>query len=187
MTTLRIETASVFEPLLQPARQKAAFGGRGSGKSHFFAELLVEDALRFPSEAGEGLRGICAREIQKSLKDSAKFLIESKLVKLGLGEADGFKVYTDKIQTPRDGVLVFQGMQDHTSDSIKSFEGFHLFPPNLWKVLTDIKNKSSASGPRIDAMESGFRYQHINQWVILQRKTTYERKKKRFHPCGDKK
>jgi phage terminase large subunit len=127
VTTLRIETASVFEPLLQPARQKAAFGGRGSGKSHFFAELMVEDALRFPSEAGEGLRGICAREIQKSLKDSAKFLIESKLVKLGLGEADGFKVYTDKIQTPRDGVLVFQGMQDHTSDSIKSFEGFHRF------------------------------------------------------------
>jgi len=125
--SVKIETAAVFEPLLQPARQKAAFGGRGSGKSHFFAELLVEDALRFPSEAGEGLRGICAREIQKSLKDSAKFLIESKLVKLGLGEADGFKVYTDKIQTPGDGLLVFQGMQDHTSESIKSFEGFHRF------------------------------------------------------------
>lgn len=124
---VRIEYAAVFDPLLQPARQKAAYGGRGSGKSHFFAELLVEDALRFPGEANEGLRGICGREIQKSLKDSAKFLIESKLGKLGLGEADGFKVYTDRIQTPGDGVLVFQGLQDHTSDSIKSFEGFHRF------------------------------------------------------------
>lgn len=88
---------------------------------------MVEDALRFPGEAGEGMRGICGREIQKSLKDSAKYLIESKIAKHGLGEADGFKVFTDKIETPGDGVLVFQGLQDHTTDSIKSFEGFHRF------------------------------------------------------------
>lgn len=127
MRTLSIETAEVFEPLLQPARDKAAHGGRGSGKSHFFAELLVEDALRFPGEAQEGMRAICGREIQKSLKDSAKFLIESKINAHGLGEADGFKVFTDRIQTPKDGVIVFQGLQDHTTDSIKSFEGFHRF------------------------------------------------------------
>jgi len=125
--SLDIETAPVFQPLLEPARDKAAWGGRGSGKSHFFAELMIEDAIQFPGMAGEGLRGICAREIQKSLKDSAKYLIESKLAKFGLGEADGFKVYTDKIATPGDGLLIFQGLQDHTADSIKSFEGFHRF------------------------------------------------------------
>ncbi len=125
--SLDIETAPVFQPLLEPARDKAAWGGRGSGKSHFFAEMMIEDAIQFPGMAGEGLRGICAREIQKSLKDSAKYLIESKLTKFGLGEADGFKVYTDKIATPGDGVLIFQGLQDHTADSIKSFEGFHRF------------------------------------------------------------
>jgi phage terminase large subunit len=124
---LEIETAPVFEPLLQPSRDKGAWGGRGSGKSHFFAELLVEDALRFPGEAGEGLRAICGREIQKSLKDSAKHLIEGKLAKHGLGEAQGFKLFTDKIETPGDGLIVFQGLQDHTTDSIKSFEGFHRF------------------------------------------------------------
>lgn len=32
MSILKIPTARVFEPLLQPARYKAAFGGRGSGK-----------------------------------------------------------------------------------------------------------------------------------------------------------
>lgn len=127
MSVLRIETAPVFEPLLVPARDKGAWGGRGSGKSHFFAELLVEDAVRFPGEAQEGLRAICGREIQKSLKDSAKHLIETKLAAHGLGEADGFKVYNDKIETPGDGVVVFQGLQDHTTDSIKSFEGFHRF------------------------------------------------------------
>lgn len=73
------------------------------------------------------MRAICAREIQKSLKDSAKFLIESKITEHGLTEADGFKVFADRIETPKDGLIVFQGLQDHTADSIKSFEGFHRF------------------------------------------------------------
>lgn len=125
MSTLRIETAPVFVPLLQPARYKAAYGGRGSGKSHFFAELLIEDALAAPGEMGEGLRALSFREVQKSLKESAKFLVESKLQKFGLGERDGFKVFSDRIQTPGDGLVAFAGMQDHTADSIKSYEGFH--------------------------------------------------------------
>lgn len=122
--TLKIETAEVFEPLLQPARYKGAWGGRGSGKSHFFAELMVEDSLAEPGVSGEGLRSVCIREVQKSLKDSAKRLLEDKLAKFGLGEADGFKVFREVIQTPKDGVITFQGMQDHTAESIKSLEGF---------------------------------------------------------------
>ena len=122
-----IDTAEVFEPLLEPARDKGAHGGRGSGKSHFFAGLMVEDAVRFPGDAQEGLRGICGREIQKSLKESAKALIEPKLSQFRLGESDGFKVYNDRIATPGDGVIIFQGLQDHTTDSIKSLEGFHRF------------------------------------------------------------
>lgn len=127
MSIPSIETARVFQPLLEPSRDKGVWGGRGSGKSHFFAGLLVEDALRFPGDAQEGMRAICGREIQKSLKDSAKHLIETKINELGLREADGFKVFNDKIETPNDGVIVFQGLQDHTTDSIKSFEGFHRF------------------------------------------------------------
>ncbi|MBX9455865.1 MAG: phage terminase large subunit [Rhizobium sp.] len=124
---MRIETAPVFEPLLEPARDKAAYGGRGSGKSQFFGDLTVEDALRFPGDAGEGLRMICGREIQKSLKESSKRLIEKKLADYSLGEADGFKVFNDRVETPKDGVIVFQGLQDHTSETIKSFEQFHRF------------------------------------------------------------
>lgn len=122
---LAIDTAEVFAPLLEPARYKGAHGGRGSGKSQFFAGLEVEDALRFPGEAQEGLRCVCIREVQKSLKHSAKSLIESKLNEFGLGESDGFKVYNEVIKTPGDGLIIFQGMQDHTADSIKSLEGFH--------------------------------------------------------------
>lgn len=125
MTTLQIPTAEVFEPLLQPARYKGAWGGRGSGKSHFFAENLIEDGMAFPGESGQGLLAVCIREVQKTLQQSAKRLIESKLEKFGLGEKDGFKVYRDVIQLPNDGLCIFQGMQDHTADSIKSLEGFH--------------------------------------------------------------
>jgi phage terminase large subunit len=119
LTQLEIPTARVFLPLLEPARYKGAHGGRGSGKSHFFAGLLVEDSLR-----EKGLLSVCIREVQKTLKESAKRLIEAKLADFGLGEADGFKVYQDTIKTPGDGAIIFQGMQDHTAESIKSLEGF---------------------------------------------------------------
>lgn len=125
MSVLAIPTAEVFEPLLMPARYKGAWGGRGSGKSHFFAGLGVEDALAAPGEMGEGLRMVCIREVQKTLKHSAKSLIEAKLNDFGLGEKDGFKIYNEVIRTPGDGLIIFQGMQDHTADSIKSLEGFH--------------------------------------------------------------
>lgn len=117
---LSIETASVFEPLLHPSRYKAAHGGRGSGKSWFFAGLLVEEHL-----ANRGMRSVCIREVQKSLKESAKRLIESKIEEYGLGEKDGFKVLADRIETPGNGLIIFQGMQDHTAESIKSLEGFN--------------------------------------------------------------
>jgi phage terminase large subunit len=119
LSVLRIQTAEVFDPLLEPARYKAAHGGRGSGKSHFFADLLIEDSL-----CEKGLRSVCIREVQKSLKDSAKRLIEDKLQEHRLGEADGFKVFREVIETPGDGIITFQGMQDHTAESIKSLEGF---------------------------------------------------------------
>jgi phage terminase large subunit len=110
--------------LLEKSRYKAAYGGRGSGKSHFFAERLIEDSVVEPGESGEGLRSICIREVQKDLAQSAKLLIETKLDKLNLGEAQGFKVFRDVIQTPHDGLIIFKGMNDYTRDSIKSLEGF---------------------------------------------------------------
>ena len=124
MSTLKIETADVFVPLLKPARYKGAWGGRGSGKSHFFGGLLIEDCLAEPGETGEGMRAVCIREIQKDLAQSSKLLIESKLSSFGLGEKDGFKVFRDVIQTPGDGIIIFKGMNDYTADSIKSLEGF---------------------------------------------------------------
>ncbi|WP_454620142.1 PBSX family phage terminase large subunit [Bradyrhizobium cenepequi] len=119
MSILKIPTARVFEPLLQPARYKGAFGGRGSGKSHFFGELLVETC-----QAERGTLAVCIREAQRTLAQSSKRLIEGKIASLGIGS--GFKLFADKIETPGDGVIIFRGMQDHTAESIKSLEGFRI-------------------------------------------------------------
>jgi len=80
---------------------------------------MVEDHL-----AERGMLSVCVREVQKSLAQSSKRLIEQKLSDFNLSEADGFKVFNDCIETPGDGLIAFQGMQDHTADSIKSLEGF---------------------------------------------------------------
>jgi phage terminase large subunit len=114
---LEIQTPRVFVPLLEPARYKGAWGGRGSGKSHFFAEALVERAVLEP-----GLRFACVREIQKSLQQSVKRLIEDKIEALGVGHV--FDVQRDVIKTPGGGTLSFHGLQNHTADSIKSLEGY---------------------------------------------------------------
>ncbi len=117
MTSLEIPTARVFRPLLEPSRYKGAYGGRGSGKSHYFAELCVEEHIRKP-----GLRTICVREVLKSLKQSAKLLIEDKIQSLGVGSM--FDVQKDRINAPGGGMILFEGMQDHNAESIKSLEGF---------------------------------------------------------------
>lgn len=86
---------------------------------------MVEDSLAEPGNSGgEGLRSICIREVQKDLAQSAKALIEGKIRGFGLGEADGFKIFNDCIETPGDGLIIFKGMQDYTAESVKSLEGF---------------------------------------------------------------
>ena len=111
MSTLKIPTAKIFEPLLQPARYKGAYGGRGSGKSHFFGELLVETC-----QAERGTLAVCIREAQQTLAQSSKRLIESKIASLGVGS--GFKLYNDKIETPGDGIIIFRGMQGYTFKAV---------------------------------------------------------------------
>ena len=111
MSTLRIPTAKIFEPLLEPARYKAVHGGRGSGKSHFFGELLVETC-----QAERGTSAVCIREAQRTLAQSSKRLIEGKIASLGLGHR--FKVFSDKIETPGDGLIIFRGMQSYTFKAV---------------------------------------------------------------------
>ncbi len=70
---LSIETPRVYLPFLKPARYKGAYGGRGSGKSHNFAENMIEAHIMEKTDS------VCVRENQKSLQQSVKKLLESKI------------------------------------------------------------------------------------------------------------
>jgi len=115
---LNIKTPRWFKPFLSQSRYKGAYGGRGSGKSHAFAEALIEAHI-----IDQNSRSVCVREIQKSLNQSVKRLLEIKIEALGVGHY--FDVQESVIKCKfGDGIIIFQGMQNHTADSIKSLEGY---------------------------------------------------------------
>lgn len=118
MSVLQIQTPQVFEPLLGASRYKGAKGGRGSGKSHFFAEALIERSIMEKTDA------VCVREIQKSLDQSVKKLLEAKIEAMNAGAY--FDVQDARVKSQHGGLIIFQGMQNHTADSIKSLEGYDI-------------------------------------------------------------
>lgn len=78
---------------------------------------MIEEAATTPN-----YRAVCLREVQKDLKESAKLLLEDKIAKLGVSEV--FDCQRDQIKTTLGGLIIFRGMQDYNSESIKSLEGF---------------------------------------------------------------
>jgi len=120
MSVLQLSTPEWAVPLMEPSRYKGAWGGRGSGKSHMFAELMIEAHIM-----DQKRRSVCVREIQKSLNQSVKRLLETKIQDMNAGAY--FEVQEAVIKSKKgDGAIIFQGMQNHTADSIKSLEGFDI-------------------------------------------------------------
>ena len=111
--------AAVFDRFMKPSRYKGLYGGRGSAKSHAMAEFLIANSAN-----NQGFRSVCIREIQKNLRQSAMNLLENKIQVMGLGYL--FEIRNDFIKTPGGGIILFQGMQDHTAESIKSLEDINV-------------------------------------------------------------
>jgi len=120
---VRIELGTEkFIPLLGDHTFKGGHGGRASMKSYFFADMHIARALTPTQYNPGGYRALCLREVQRSIKESSKRLLEQRIQFHNVGYA--FNVLDQEIRTPRDGKLVFQGMQEQTAESIKSFEDF---------------------------------------------------------------
>ncbi len=64
------------------------------------------------------------REIQRTLGQSVKKLLEQKINDLGVGSL--FNVQERQITSSRGGKIIFEGMQNHNADSIKSLEGYDI-------------------------------------------------------------
>jgi len=116
VTELRIKVPEAFLPLEGPHRYIGAHGGRGSGKSQYFGDRWLRENI------AERLDFVCLRETLKSLEFSVKKLLEGKISTYNAGAY--FEVQDRRILSTRGGVTIFEGMQNHTADSIKSLEGF---------------------------------------------------------------
>lgn len=135
MSAVRAEFPEKLEFLFQPARYKGAYGGRGSAKSWSFAKALLIQGSAKP------LRILCAREVQKSIKQSVHKLLSDQIQALGLGHF--YEVLETEIRGKNGTEISFSGLATHTIDSIKSFEGCdicwveeaHAVSKRSWDVL----------------------------------------------------
>ena len=98
-------------------RYIAIKGGRGSGKSHSVAESLVLRAASKP------LRILCSREIQKSIKDSVKRLLDDKIAKVKLESF--FDITDTEIRGKNGSLFLFAGLRTNP-ESVKSMEGIDI-------------------------------------------------------------
>ena len=102
----------------KPARYRVLHGGRGSSKSWSVAQVLV-------AKAREKKRLIlCARELQKSIKDSSHRLIAATIERLQL--QDEFVITETSIRHKETGSeFIFKGLK-YNADEIKSTEGISI-------------------------------------------------------------
>lgn len=113
-----VDLPEYAEDLWKPFRHLAWYGGRGGGKSHTVATALVLQAM----ERHE--RVLCGRELQKSIRDSSKRLIDDAIDRLGVRAA--FTSTETEVRGPHDSLFLFSGIKGNAS-GIKSMEGITTF------------------------------------------------------------
>lgn len=149
--------------LFEPHRYKVAYGGRGSGKSWSFARALLIQGAKEP------IRILCTREIQKSIADSVHKLLSDQVAELGLSSF--YEVLQTTIRGKNGTEFVFTGLQSHTVDSIKSYEGVdrvwceeaHAISAKSWQTLLPTIRKDGSEiwvtyNPQLESDETHQRF-----------------------------
>ena len=154
-------------PFFQYGRYKGACGGRSSGKSHGFAEMLVEEHL-----INANTSSVCVREIQKSIQQSVKRLLEHKIEAMNAGAYFTVQDAIIKNNYGR-GIIIFQGLQNHTADSIKSLEGFD----RVW-----VEEAQSVSQWSMDILRPTFRKPGSEMWFTWNPRFEDDAVEKLFRP-----
>lgn len=169
----RVQLPAALEGIWQPRRYKVLYGGRGSAKSWSVAAVLLAKA------AAQPLRILCAREIQKSMRDSVHRLLRDTVERLNL--AWFFDVLETEIRGKNGSVFLFTGLQTHTVDSIKSYEGIdivwveeaHCVSRRSWDVLIPTIRKEGSEiwltlNPDLDTDDTYVRFiatPHEDTWL----------------------
>ena len=130
-----ISLPKAFKELLPPSRYKIFWGGRGSGKSWAFATaLLLLGAGTKPK------RILCAREIQRSIRDSVHSLLVDRIKALGLHNF--YQIQQNEIRGRNGTQIIFAGLWQNV-DNIKSIEAIdyvwieeaNVVSENSWRTL----------------------------------------------------
>lgn len=136
-------------PLIPPRRYKGAKGGRSGGKSHQLIEFAVAKMAADPD-----FTVVCIREVQKSIRFSIKKLVEQKIRAMGVSHLFDIQEQVIK-RNSGSGICIFEGMQDHTADSIKGLESFDL------ALVDEARNLSSRS---LELLRPTLRKQGAELW-----------------------
>jgi phage terminase large subunit len=150
MSEAEIEFPRKLQPLFEPKRYKVMHGGRGGAKSWGVARALIIQA------AAEPLRILCAREVQKSMRDSVHRLLKDQIAAMGYGHF--FTVLDTEIRGKNGTIFLFTGLQSHTVDSIKSYEGVD----RVW-----VEEAHSVSAKSWDTLIPTIRKDDSEIWVTL--------------------
>jgi phage terminase large subunit len=94
------------------------WGGRGAAKSRSIGTALVLQAAQGHE------RILCGREVQKSIKDSVKRLLDDEIDRCGLRAA--FVSTETEIRGPNDSLFIFTGLKGNAA-GVKSIEGITTF------------------------------------------------------------
>jgi len=147
--------------IFTPARYKVAYGGRGGAKSWSFCRALLVKAMAEP------MRILCAREIQKSIKDSVHQLLSDQIKALGM--QDFFSITANAIVGRNGSQFQFEGLR-YNVDSIRSLEGIDVC------AVFEAKNVSKNSW---ETLIPTIRKEHSEIWVEfnpeLESDETYQR------------
>jgi phage terminase large subunit len=112
---MEIELPSkIKEFATNPKRINVLEGGRGGSKSWSVADLFLLWGLE------KKQRFLCTREIQKSISESVYQLLKDKIIE----KKYPYEILKTVIRCPLTGSeFYFSGLQDRTSQNLKSFEG----------------------------------------------------------------
>ena len=163
MTDLVVDIPDKLTFLFAPSRYKVAHGGRGSGKSWSFAKALILQSYSSP------LRVLCTREVQKSIKESVKRLLDDQINALGLGHF--FDSTETEIRGKNGSLFVFAGLANHTVESIKSYEGID----RVW-----IEEAQTVSKKSLDILVPTIRKEGSEIWISFNPELDTDEVWKRF-------
>lgn len=163
MNQLNIEMPEKLVDLLfNPARYKIMYGGRGSSKSWGCARAL----LTYGRAKREKI--LCAREIQKSIKESVHALLTRQIELVGM--SDFYKITDTSIVGQNGTEFIFAGLK-HNVDSIKSMEGItkawvseaHNVSKSSWDILIPTIREANSEiwadfNPRLETDETHQRF-----------------------------